>query len=307
MLPGFRFIFATVILSASFLIFGLGAAALLRVSHEEFAALPPWRVAQPQFPPAPVEMPPPTLAMLRIETPEVAKTEVTGDSPDPKPATSADPDAQGTPDESNVTAETPSQPALEPSAEKSAEGSQREPIPMDAPAPTAIATAPTPAIEKQENGTMGGVACGLRNSEAEAPAEAHADQSEAAVAKTDKVEAADVKVAAITPREMETSESKASDPSVIIATTPETKRHEVKLRTIKVHAARSSKPVAKKAKRSGIYAMARRKRAAARARAIARARAARIAAQQKLVAMDPLAALFGIQTQPTQVMQTPQQ
>jgi hypothetical protein len=177
---------------------------------------------------------------------------------------------------------------------------------MDAPAPTAIATAPTPAIEKQENGATDAAACGLKNSEAET-SEAPANQTEAAAPETGKVEAADVRVAAITPLEMGTSESKAPEPSVIIATTPEAKGHEVRLRTIKVHAARSSKPVAKKAKRSGIYAMARRKRAAARARAIARARAARIAAQQRLVAMDPLAALFGVQTQPAQVMQTPQQ
>ncbi len=46
MLPGIRFIFVTVILSASVLIFGLGAAALLRVSHEEFATLPTLRMAR---------------------------------------------------------------------------------------------------------------------------------------------------------------------------------------------------------------------------------------------------------------------
>ena len=69
MLPDFRFLFATVVLAVSVLIFGLGAAALLRAAHEEFVSLPSWRLAQqpllaPQF-----EMNAPTLAMLRIEAP----------------------------------------------------------------------------------------------------------------------------------------------------------------------------------------------------------------------------------------------
>ena len=79
----------------------------------------------------------------------------------------------------------------------------------------------------------------------------------------------------------------------------------VRLQTIKVHATKP-KPVAKKKSRSGIYAMAQRRRAAARARAIARARAAQIE-QQRLAATDPLAALFGITPQPSQVVQTPHQ
>ena len=40
MLPGFRFLFTAIVLSMSVLIFGLGAAALLRAAHEEFANLP---------------------------------------------------------------------------------------------------------------------------------------------------------------------------------------------------------------------------------------------------------------------------
>ena len=44
MLPGFRFLFAAIVLSVSVLIFGLGAAALLRATHEEFASIPARRV-----------------------------------------------------------------------------------------------------------------------------------------------------------------------------------------------------------------------------------------------------------------------
>ena len=76
MLPGFRILVASVVLSASILIFGLGAAALLRAAHEEFVTLPSWREAQkpipqlpnPQLPPtAQVTETKPVLALLRIE------------------------------------------------------------------------------------------------------------------------------------------------------------------------------------------------------------------------------------------------
>ena len=45
MLPGFRFLFAAIVLSMSILVFGLGAAALLRAAHEQFASNPSWRAA----------------------------------------------------------------------------------------------------------------------------------------------------------------------------------------------------------------------------------------------------------------------
>src|SRR5262245_42595087 len=66
MLPGIRFLLAAILLSMSILIFGLGAAALLRAAHEEVANVPARRVmpepvfAQQADPPAP------TLAMLRV-------------------------------------------------------------------------------------------------------------------------------------------------------------------------------------------------------------------------------------------------
>ena len=69
MLPGFRFLFAAIVLSMSVLVFGLGAAALLRAAHEEFASLPARRA-----PPAPVfarfnDEPMPTLSLLRVDPP----------------------------------------------------------------------------------------------------------------------------------------------------------------------------------------------------------------------------------------------
>ena len=69
MLPGFRFLFAAVILSMSVLIFGLGAAALLRAAHEEFASMPSRRGPAEQVFARQHDAPPPTLALLRFEPP----------------------------------------------------------------------------------------------------------------------------------------------------------------------------------------------------------------------------------------------
>jgi hypothetical protein len=66
MLPGFRFLFAAIVLSTSMLIFGLGAAALLRAAHEEFASIPSRR-APPETLFAQRDDAGPVLAMVRIE------------------------------------------------------------------------------------------------------------------------------------------------------------------------------------------------------------------------------------------------
>ncbi len=70
MLPGFRFLFAAIVLSISMLIFGLGAAALLRAAHEEFASIPSRRPPPETMFAQRVDATP-TLAMLRAE-PSVA-------------------------------------------------------------------------------------------------------------------------------------------------------------------------------------------------------------------------------------------
>jgi hypothetical protein len=73
MLPGFRFLFAAVVLSLSILVFGLGAAALLRAAHEEFASTPAWRNAPEMVFAQPVETTRPVLALLRVDTPVAEK------------------------------------------------------------------------------------------------------------------------------------------------------------------------------------------------------------------------------------------
>jgi hypothetical protein len=84
MLPGFRFLFAAIVLSMSILVFGLGAAALLRAAHQEFASTPSWHASpEPVFAQrsetqepvsqGPVSQGPvtqaPVLAMLHVEPP----------------------------------------------------------------------------------------------------------------------------------------------------------------------------------------------------------------------------------------------
>jgi hypothetical protein len=66
MLPGFRFLFAATVLTISMLIFGLGAAALLRAAHEEFASIPSRR-SLPEVMFTQQSDDRPALAMLRVE------------------------------------------------------------------------------------------------------------------------------------------------------------------------------------------------------------------------------------------------
>jgi hypothetical protein len=73
MLPGFRFLFAAIVLSISVLVFGFGAAALLRTAHEEFASTPSWQPAPEtrfaQSGPAAQPGSQPVLALLRVDDP----------------------------------------------------------------------------------------------------------------------------------------------------------------------------------------------------------------------------------------------
>jgi hypothetical protein len=82
MLPGFRFLLAAIVFSMSILVFGLGAAALLRAAHEQFASNPSWRGAPETMFAQRGETSPPVLAMLRVEPAPVVQ------KPDNVPATS---------------------------------------------------------------------------------------------------------------------------------------------------------------------------------------------------------------------------
>jgi hypothetical protein len=73
MLPGLRILFATTVLAISILVFGLGAAALLRAAHEvrqpAVMAAGTAARAHPLHPQVPRLETTPVLAMLRIEPP----------------------------------------------------------------------------------------------------------------------------------------------------------------------------------------------------------------------------------------------
>lgn len=80
MLPGFRFLFAAIVLSMSIMVFGLGAAALLRAAHEEFASNPSWHATPETTFAQQSEANQPVLAMLRIEPPPV-EPKISNDGP----------------------------------------------------------------------------------------------------------------------------------------------------------------------------------------------------------------------------------
>jgi hypothetical protein len=87
MLPGFRFLSVAVVLAVSMLIFGLGAAALLRATHEEFASVPLKQMPEVTFGPREgTEQP--TLAVLQVDTPAAHPTEPAPDQAE-HPATTA--------------------------------------------------------------------------------------------------------------------------------------------------------------------------------------------------------------------------
>src|SRR5450631_727322 len=71
MLPGFRFLFAAIVLSISVLVFGLGAAALLRAAHEVVASNPGWHAAPVATFAQQAEVARPVLAMLRVDPPPI--------------------------------------------------------------------------------------------------------------------------------------------------------------------------------------------------------------------------------------------
>lgn len=145
MLPGFRFLFTAIVLSMSVLVFGLGAAALLRASHEEFANLPSRRVmAEPMFARR-NDGPPPTLALLRIDPPVVEK---------PAENVPAAAIPQATPDIPAPAGQTP-----DAAAEKLAAVSPAEPVQVEAAKPeTPEAIAETPAAPAPAAGTEAPVA-----------------------------------------------------------------------------------------------------------------------------------------------------
>jgi hypothetical protein len=85
MLPGFRFLFAAIVLSMSVLVFGLGAAALFRAAHETFASTPSWHTPPETTFAQQGQASKPVLSMLRVDTP------IAEEAPDKAPVVTAPP------------------------------------------------------------------------------------------------------------------------------------------------------------------------------------------------------------------------
>src|SRR3979490_1472523 len=81
MLPGFRFVFAAVVVSLSVLVLGRGGAALLRAAHEGFASKPSWHAAPETMFAQQTEAARPALTMLRVDPPAAEQK-----APDSAPA-----------------------------------------------------------------------------------------------------------------------------------------------------------------------------------------------------------------------------
>jgi hypothetical protein len=191
MLPGFRFLFAAVVLSMSILVFGLGAAALLRTAHEEFANTPSWQPAPEtrfvQSAAAPLPATQPVLAMLRVDDPPKDASKQAADTDQPAPNVT-------------VTTDATDQPAV--AAEPAPQPDQIAALrPADSPPETAKPEAPT----------------------SEAPATDSAPQAEAAPAPADTSAAPDdaTRLAATEPAPAPTSEAAPTGSAEAVAAAPE--------------------------------------------------------------------------------------
>ena len=119
MLPGFRFLFAAIVFSMSLLVFGLGAAALLRAAHEQFASNPAWHAAPEATFTQQADVSRPVLAMLRVEPeqrasdagpspgipgPAVPEAEVAPEAARPEPAPESTQQTDAPPAQADATA-----------------------------------------------------------------------------------------------------------------------------------------------------------------------------------------------------------
>jgi hypothetical protein len=140
MLPGFRFLVAAIVLSMSILVFGLGAAALLRAAHEEVASRPSWRAAPETVFAQQNEVNQPVLAMLRLEPPAEPK------APEPVAAgdAAAEPIAVTPAEPERIAAPKPESP---PPAETAISEMTVQDIPLQNNTAAARADAPAPADE----------------------------------------------------------------------------------------------------------------------------------------------------------------
>lgn len=151
MLPGLRFLLAAILLSASILVFGLGAASLLRASHEQYVSNPSWRNGpQEQMFAQASEPAQPVLAALRVEPVAPAANEAAPVVPEQVPSIGL-PAVETGPEQMAAVmleAKVQSEPPPEPQVAAVAPPAETAPPATDGPAPEPAkgeATAPAPA------------------------------------------------------------------------------------------------------------------------------------------------------------------
>ncbi|MBB5054709.1 hypothetical protein HNQ36_004716 [Afipia massiliensis] len=281
MLPGFRILFATTILAISILVFGLGAAALLRAAHEEFASLPSWRLAQqpPLTPQVPRPEITPVLAMLRIEAPgtkplpetlprEVALPQLAPQQPAasqfmPVEAQDTKPAETATPDNGSAVKEADEATASAPVTGQVA--SLNAQVTIDAPAKP---DAPVEEANGPDVNTPDIKVSGSKILEPAQPAFAELKSSEL---KSSELKSAELKSSDLKPSPSKAPVTEASEPLSTVAS--------IERSTEATAFATEPKPVVKKARRPSARAIAQR-REAARALAEERAKAEQLRRQQ---------------------------
>jgi hypothetical protein len=287
MLPGFRFLFAATFLTMSILVFGLGAAALLRAAHEQFATNPSWHAAPEATFAQQLEPTRPVLALLRVGTP-APEQKTSGDIPGANGPPIAAP-AEPTPVEQAA----PVQPAAapltiaaskpEPSTPPAAAKSDM-PVPEN-PAATAAAAAPGDApasgapqqVATPASGDKAQVASLVASTDQAAPEPVSPPVIQAVPAAADADAAASLPASAPASPETDTISAKIAaldSPSVTAEATPPANAADAK----------PDPSLAKKQLRA--------RRAAHRRRMAARA--ARLAELARLAAQQQLADPFGL-------------
>ena len=212
MLPSFRFLFAAIMLSTSILVFGLGAAALLRTAHEEFASNPFWHAAPETTFAQQSEGSRPVLAMLRVDPMPVEQK-----APDDAPSVAAPVEpAAG----ASVAAEPETIAALAPELSPQPESAQPEiPVP-ESPAPSEMASAQAEATSgetklatTEEASPPANEAAPPLSEQTSAPASPEADN---VVAKIATLDAATIAIEAMPPAKAADAGSIRAEPDASV-------------------------------------------------------------------------------------------
>ena len=279
MLPGFRFLFAATLFTMSILVFGLGAAALLRAAHEQFASNPSWHAAPEATFAQQVEAPisretsreaaRPMLAMLRVEPPAMEQ-KASGNAPTIDPgAAPAEQSATSAPG----SAEPDSNAA--PAQDASAPQAPAKPDMPENPAPSQVAAVPgdTPMADTTKPATsapLGDARIASTEQAAIEPVSQPATEAVPAASETDAAASVEPGVPAAPAANIaSTNVATLNNPSATVEPKPPAK-------TV------SAKPDQSRADQSAIRKRLRARRAAERRRMAARAaRQALLAAQQQ--------------------------